>query len=460
MTETVKSAADQIAGWATRPPTLPDSARYIALRALIDTIGVSLGGSEEPAPRILASRVARQAAEGPATLMTRDGNTDAASAALVNGTAAHALDFDDVSAAYDGHPSCPVLPAAVAAAEATGASGEDLLVAYALGIEVASAVGAALGQWNYSQGFHTTSVVGTIGAAVAAGLLYELDEPSLRRALGIAASCASGLKKNFGTMAKPLHAGLAARAGVEAAELAAAGFSADEDVFSGEIGMLAVFGASDPLASFLPGEYSGQEWLVVAPGISLKKYPCCYMLARALDGALALKEEGVDADQVQSVEIVVQPGGLSALIHDRPKTGLEGKFSMPYSVAAALVDGEIKLATFTDDAVMRPGVRSLMERIEYREAPDPDGKGGGGFSVAEQGYTRVKISMRSGEERDTFVRIPRGAPGAPFTREEVDAKFLDAAGSALDQSSASALLGSLWRLSETGDVREVFRDVV
>ena len=459
MTETLKSAAAQIAEWGTSPPALPDSVRHVAHRALIDTVGVSLGGGEEPAPRMLASRTLRQAAEGPSTLMTGDGHIVPASAALVNGTAAHALDFDDVSGAYDGHPSCPVLPAAVAAAEARGASGEDLLVAYALGIETASAVGAALGRENYSRGFHTTSVVGVIGAAVSAGLIYELDEAALRRALGIAASCASGLKKNFGTMTKPLHAGLAARAGVEAAELAADGFTADEDVFSGKIGMLAVFGASERLADLLPEDGTGREWLVVSPGISLKKYPCCYMLARALDGVLALKEEGLNPEQVRGVEVVVQPGGVSAVIHDRPKTGLEGKFSVPYTVAAALVDGEIKLATFTDDAVMRPEVRSLMDRIEYREAPDPDGEEGKGFSVVERGYARVRIFTRSGEEREVFVRTPRGAPGEPFTREEVDAKFLDAAGSAMGRDGASALLDRLWRLSEIRDVTEVFRDV-
>jgi 2-methylcitrate dehydratase PrpD len=460
MTETLKSAAAQIAGWSTRPPALPDSVRHVALRALIDTVGVSLGGGEEPAPQMLASRTVRQAAEGPSTLMTRDGRTVPASAAFVNGTAAHALDFDDVSGAYDGHPSCPVLPAAVAAAEARGASGEDLLVAYALGIETASAVGAALGRENYSRGFHTTSVVGAIGAAVAAGLIYELGETALQRALGIAASYASGLKKNFGTMTKPLHSGLAARAGVEAAELAADGFTADEDVFSGKIGMLAVFGASERLADLLPDDGTGREWLVVAPGISLKKYPCCYMLARALDGVLALKEEGLNPEQVRGVEVVVQPGGVSAVIHDRPKTGLEGKFSVPYTVAAALVDGEIKLATFTEDAVMRPEVRSLMDRIEYREAPDPDDEGGKGFSVVERGYARVRIFTRSGEEREVFVRTPRGAPGEPFTREEVDAKFLDAAGSAIGRDGASALLDRLWRLSEIRDVTEVFRDIV
>jgi 2-methylcitrate dehydratase PrpD len=458
MTETVKSAAAQIAEWATKPPPLPDSVRHIAIRALIDTVGVSIGGGGEPAPQMLASRTVRQAAEGLSTLMTRDGRTVPAAAALVNGTAAHALDFDDVSGAYDGHPSCPVLPAAIAAAEARGASGEDLLVAYTLGIETASAVGASLGRWNYTRGFHTTSVVGVIGAAVAAGLLFELDEAALQRALGIAASYAGGLKKNFGTMTKPFHAGLAARAGVEAAELATEGFTADEDIFSGKIGMLAVFGASEPLATLLDND-PGREWLVEAPGIALKKYPCCYMLARALDGTLALKE-GLDTEQIRSVEVVVQPGGVSAVIHDRPKTGLEGKFSVPYSVAAALVDGEIKLATFTDEAVMRPEVRSLMDRIEYREASDPEDEGGNGFSVAERGYARVKFVTRSGEEQETFVRTPRGAPGEPFTREEVDAKFIDATGAVLGRDGASVLLDRLWHLSGIRDLREAFGEVV
>jgi 2-methylcitrate dehydratase PrpD len=289
--------------------------------------------------------------------------------------------------------------------------------------------------------------------------VYGLDQVSLRRAIGIAASYAGGLKKNFGTMTKPLHAGLAARAGVEAVELAAAGFTADEDVLSGPIGMLAAFGDSESRLP-LPRSTEPEEWLILRPGISIKKYPCCYMLAWALDAALDLKSTGLEPEEIENVEVTVQPGGLSALIHDRPRSGLEGKFSLPYAIAAALVDGEVKLVTFTDEAVNRPLVRSLMEKVRYEQAPDPEPEAAKGFSIVERGYARVRVLMRSGKQREKFVRTPRGAPSRPLTQHEINAKFLDTAGVALGREVALDLLNRLWSLNEVQDVGEVLRDVV
>lgn len=408
MSVTAESPVARIAVWSAERPPLPEPVYHVTQRALIDTLGVSLAGGLEPAPRALVSAALRYAAEGPSTLLTMERRCGPGHAAFVNGTAAHALDYDDVSAAYDGHPSVCVIPAALAAAEATGASGDTLLYASAFGLEVTTALGAALGQENYRRGFHTTSIVGGVGAAVAAGIVYGLDEVALRRAIGIAASYAGGLKKNFGTMTKPLHAGLAARAGVEAVELAAAGFTADEDVLSGPIGMLAAYGDPDARLS-LPRTTEPEEWLVLRPGISIKKYPCCYMLAWALDAALDLKSAGLGPEEIEDVEVTVQPGGLSALIHDRPRSGLEGKFSLPYAIAAALVDGEIRLATFTDEAVNRPLVRSVMEKVRYEQAPDPEPEAGKGFSIVERGYARVRVLLRSGEERRSSY-APRGEP--------------------------------------------------
>lgn len=459
MSATIESPVAQIAVWSVERPPLPEPVYHVTQRALIDTLGVSLAGGLESAPRALVSAALRYATDGPSTLLTMEKRCGPGHAALVNGTAAHAIDYDDVSGAYDGHPSACVFPAAFAAAEATAASGDTLLYAFAFGLEVTTALGGALGEENYRRGFHTTSIVGGVGAAVAAGVVYGLDQVSLRRAIGIAASYASGLKKNFGTMTKPLHAGLAARAGVEAVELAAAGFTADEDILSGPMGMLAAFGDSESRLP-LPRRTEPEEWLILRPGISIKKYPCCYMLAWALDASLDLKSTGLEPEEIENVEVTVQPGGLSALIHDRPRSGLEGKFSLPYAIAAALVDGEVKLATFTDEAVNRPLVHSVMEKVKYEQAPDPQLQAGKGFSIVERGYARVRVLMRSGQQRESFVRTPRGAPSRPLTQHEINAKFLDTAGVALGRDAAGDLLNRLWRLPEVGDVREVFRDAV
>lgn len=435
--------------WRLGHTPVPAPLRALALTGLIDTIGVGIAGGREPTATLIPCP---DQAEG-ARLLTGPRRADAAGAALVNGTAAHALDFDDVSGAYDGHPSAVLVTAALALAEQTHRSGQDLLDAYALGLEVASGLGATLGEWHYRRGFHATSVVGTVAAAVSCALLLRADSEQLARAVGIAASYSGGLRKNFGTMTKPYHVGLAARAGVEAARLAVAGFTADDAILEGDLGWLKVFGAAGNLVDSVA--FSGERWIAVERGIAFKRYPCCYMLARPLDAALELVDSGDAPEQIQGVHADIGAGGMTALIHDFAATGLQGKFSLRYAVCAALADRTIGLATFTDRQVSRPEIQALMQRFTFTEAPSSTGAYQG---AAASGSARITLTMRDGSRKSAVVTVPRGSPGAPLERSHIDAKFLDATAPAIGANSRT-LLDRLWAIEKLGDVATIWNGI-
>ncbi len=402
-----------------RPSGLPADVREQVRRALLDTVAVMLAGAAEPCARIVARYAAALQARPEATVVGSSLRTAAAEAALVNGTAAHALDYDDVNEAMMGHPSAPLVPAVLAVAERTDASGAEAVTAYAAGFEVQARVGRMLGPAHYARGWHPTATLGTLGAAVAAGRLLGLDERGMAMALGIATSLAAGCRQQFGTMTKPLHAGLAARNGVTAALLAAEGMMADASALEAPLGFARLYSEGADPERALRG--LGETWTVLDPGIGVKKYPCCDLTHCAVDAALQLRSaHGEAAASARSVEVLVPQGALAPLIHERPSTGLEAKFSMSYCVAAALVDGEVRLATFTDDAVGRQEVRALMERVRLREEARRAGAG-------SPFYAEVALDLGETEAR-AFVDVPRGDARRPLTWEELEGKFRDCAG--------------------------------
>ncbi len=402
-----------------RPRDVPEPVREQVRRAFLDTLAVALAGASEPCARITADYARKLAAVPEATLFGLGVRTAAAEAALVNGTAAHALDYDDVSEAMMGHPSAPLVPAIVASAERAGASGEEATLAYVAGFEVQARLGRMLGPSHYARGWHPTSTLGTLGAAAAASRIFGLDEHRTSMALGMACSLAAGCRQQFGSMTKPLHAGVAARNGVTAALLAADGLTADPTAIEAPLGFGRLYGG-DGLDVDRGLHGLGETWLILEPGIGVKKYPCCYATHCALDAALELR--GLHGERVaaaRAVEVVAPQGALAPLIHDRPATGLEGKFSMPYCVAAALTDGDVRLATFSDEAVMRPEVRRLMERVRVREEPRREG-------VRTPFYAELRLDLGDMQVR-AFVDTPRGDPRKPLTWGELVDKFRDCA---------------------------------
>ena len=402
--------------WEDCPAEAVDAAR----RAILDCLGVMLAGSIEPAARIVTG-IAR--AEGGAPLATVVGTslrTGAVWAALANGTAAHALDFDDTNFAMMGHPSAPVLSAALAAGELALCDGRALVHAFLLGFEVETAMAEVMNPPHYEKGFHATGTLGTMGAAAAAARLLGLDAEQTRTALAIAASQASGLKENFGTMTKPFHAGHAARSGVLSALLAREGFTASAQAIEGPQGYFAVLGAGKREEQAL--ESLGAPWKILETGVAVKPYPSCACTHSIIDSALELRRtHNFTPEQVAEVTVGVSAAVPRILIHGNPRSGLEAKFSAEFSAAAALCEGRVGIATFRDDKTDDPAITGLMKRV--RMVVDPAIPG----DLERHVWTRVTVRLLDGREVAIAPRPVPGHPGLPLSMDQLREKFRDCA---------------------------------
>ena len=424
----------------------PDAAVVQVRRAALDSLGVILAGASEPVATSVRA-VAR--AEGGAPLCTVIGTamrTSPTWAALANGAAGHAHDFDDTNFALMGHPSVPLLAAALAAAEAEPADGAAVVLAYLIGFEVSAALGVALNPDHYTRGWHATSSIGTLGCTAAAASILRLDPTQTRHALGVAASLASGLKENFGSMTKPFHAGHAARNGVFAAMVAREGLTASGSALDGRQGYAAAFGqmalAPDALDAL------GQRWQVLASGIAVKPYPSCALTHSAIDALLDLRaRHAVGAEQVAEVEIGVNTVVPDVLRHASPATGLERKFSMQFCAAAALATGRVDLGSFDDGPVADAGTRGLMDRVRMVVDPTlPDG-------LNEHAWTRVTVRLRDGRTLDSPPRGASGHPDQPLTDAQLRDKFLACAVPVLGADEADGVATQLTHLEDIPDVR-------
>jgi 2-methylcitrate dehydratase PrpD len=426
----------------------PEAAVEAARRAILDCLGVMLAGSIEPAARIL-QQVAQ--AEGGMPLCTVVGTgrrTGAVWAALCNGTAAHALDFDDTNFALMGHPSAPVLAAALAAGELALADGRALVHAFLLGFEVETTLAEVINPAHYEHGWHATCTLGTLGAAAAAARLLGLDAAQTRHALAVAASQSSGLKENFGTMTKPFHAGHAARSGVLSALMAREGWTASEHAIEGPQGFLAVLGAGkralEPLTTL------GAPWKILTTGVAVKPYPSCACTHSIIDSTLEIRRaQSIRPEEIEEVTIGVAAGVPRILIHARPRTGLEGKFSAQFSAAAALTDGRVGIATFQDERVQDPAMRRLMERV--RVAVDPEIP----TDLERHMWTRVTVRCTDGRTATVGPRPVPGHPENPLSIEALREKFRECAGLVLPADRADSVLQMVESLDACPDLRSL-----
>jgi len=431
----------------------PDAARAQVGRAAIDTIGVMLAGASEPVARITRA-VAR--VEGGVPLCTVVGTglrTSPTWAALCNGAAGHAHDFDDTNFALMGHPSVPLLATALACGEAETADGAAVVLAYLIGFEVSAALGLALNPGHYTRGWHATATLGTIGCAAAAARLRGLDAARTTHALGIAASLASGLKENFGSMTKPYHAGHAALNAVTATALAAAGMTASPTALDGSQGFAAAF-SGEKLSSGAFGEL-GREWQIVRSGIAVKPYPSCALTHSAIDALVALRtRHGLTAEQIDDVEVGVHHVVPEVLRHPAPTNALERKFSMPYCAAAALGRGAVGIDDFQDGPVRDPSVAALEKRVRMVVDPAlPD-------QLEQQAWSRVTIRLRDGRVLSEPPRGASGHPDTPLSDAQLRDKFLGCAAGVLERGEAEAVVGQLAQLDTIPDIRALTARVV
>jgi 2-methylcitrate dehydratase PrpD len=424
----------------------PDAALAQVRRAALDSLGVVLAGAPEPVAMSVRA-VAR--AEGGAPLCTVIGTslrTSPTWASLANGTAGHAHDFDDTSFALMGHPSVPLLAAALAAAEAEPADGAAVVLAYLVGFEVSAALGAALNPDHYTRGWHATASIGSIGCAAAASSVLRLDPVQTRHALGLAASLASGLKENFGSMTKPFHAGHAARNGVFAAMVAREGLTASDSALEGRQGYAAAFSQT----TLAPDAFDalGQRWQVLTSGIAIKPYPSCALTHSAIDALLALRaRHGLAADQVAEVSVGVNHVVPDVLRHASPTSGLERKFSMQFCAAAALATGRVDLGSFGDGPVTDTGTRELMGRVRMVVDPKlPDG-------LNEHAWTRVNLRLRDGRTLESAPRGASGHPDQPLTDAQLRDKFLACAIPLIGAGEAEGVAAQLTHLEDIPDIR-------
>lgn len=392
--------AVELARWAVDlKPTAQDLA--LADRALLDTLAVAVAARENPLAALVADlpEAARWAALG------------------------HVLDFDDLHMESTTHISVVCVPAALAV-------GGDAR-AYLAGAGVMARLGTALGWPHYSAGWHATCTAGAPAAAVAAAVGLGLDAEATARAIALAVPAAGGVQRAFGTQAKSLQVGFAADAGVRAARLAAAGASADPEALDAWLALVGGDAARVDLGgAAVPG------------GLAIKVHPCCYAMQRPI---AAVRETGLSAEEVTRVRVRTPAGTVQPLLHARPSTGLEGKFSLEYGIAAALLDGFPGFASFEDDAVRRPAATRLVEAVDV-ELTD-----GGDWLLA--GTCEIELDLRDGSTTRTALAVPPGAPGRPPTEPELAAKVRDCVGERADELLATSWADAAAVLRAQLDVR-------
>ena len=430
---------------------LPQEAIHWAKVGILDTVGVTLAGAEEEATRIVADVVLRGAPAGPALVFGRNQRVGALDAALVNGTASHALDFDDCNNTLGGHPSAPILPALFALAEETGASGREFITAYVAGFETECKFSLGVNFYQYTRGWHPTATIGIFGCAAACARLLGLPGDKVATALAIAASLASGIKSNFGTMVKPLHVGHCTRNGLFAALLARGDFTANASAFEHKQGYFNVFNGEGnyEAGKILPAW--GKPFDIVSPGIAIKQYPCCGSTHPALDAMLALKRaHRLKADDIARIDVWIHTRRLEHTNRPDPRTPLDAKFSVQYCVARAATDGRIMIDDFEVDAIQDAAVRRLLPKIHA--APYTTAQ----FPAENHFGAEVRVETKDGRTLSHKVDQPFGRTVEnPLPPERLKEKFENCAARALSRERIASVYSTIQGLEDLKDVREL-----
>jgi 2-methylcitrate dehydratase PrpD len=435
---------------------LPADAVHWAKVAILDTVGCTLAGSTEPCARIV-DRVTTGGASGGASLIFGTNRRAAPlDAALINGTASHALDYDDVSNTLGGHPSAPILPSLFALAETRDVDGRAFIAAFVAGFETETRIARGVNFHHYEKGWHPTATLGVFGATAACCHLLHLPAERTAVALGLAASFASGIKANFGTMTKPLHVGHSSRNGLLAALLAADGFTANPGAFEHKQGFLLVFnGAGNFDADAMLRDW-GSPWDIVQPGVGIKQYPCCGSTHPAVDAMLMLvRQHDLAPAQVERVDSWTHPRRLAHTNRPDPNSELDAKFSVQYCLARALSDRAVKLEHFIGDSFRDPAIRDLLPRIHA--APHPEMS----MDSSEHFGAEVRVTLTDGRVLAQKVRQAVGRGSAdPLPAELLEAKFLDCASLVLPADATEALLRVLRGLENVATIGDLTRAMV
>jgi 2-methylcitrate dehydratase PrpD len=441
----------QLASFAieSAPETIPPELRARAKLHLLDTLGCGIAATGLGAAGHATALAVAQGGRPEASILGEPDRVPAALAALANGTRCHGLDFDDTHEAGICHVSTVVAPAALAVGEASRRSGGEVLDAYVLGSEVALRIAIALVDGLYARGFHPTSVCGAFGAAAATSRLLGLEPSEAANALGIVGSFAAGLFEYLsdGSATKPLHAGWAAQAGIQAARLARAGATGPATVIEGRFGLAASHtGATIDAAALVEG--LGERWEVA--NVSIKPFPACHFAHSSTWAAAQLAEEhGLGPADIEEIVVRVPAEGEALVLSPlpdkhEPRTVYDAKFSLPFTVAHHLVHGHLGLSSFSEQSIRDPDVLALARRVRGEPLPDPPSRFAGG----------ARVSTISGGELDRLIEHAPGSPRNPLDEEWLLAKFRANAELALDADAAIRLADALRAIDQAPSLDE------
>ncbi len=422
---------------------LPGDAIFLARQCLLDWFGCAIAGAGEPLTRILRDEAIEAGGNAQASLIGDSRRVPARQAALVNGAASHALDYDDVHLGLTGHPTVPVAPAVLALGEKLGMSGADVVTAFIAGFEVECRIGGLVMPGHYTAGWHATGTLGTFGAAAACAHLLGLPLESWEAALGIAGAQAAGLKSMFGTMCKPLHAGKAAENGLLAATLAARGFTSNPAVLDVPQG----FTATQTSTPHPERALDGLGISLAINGVLFKYHAACYGTHESIEGVLRLREDhGLQASEIESIRLRVPPGHLAMCNIREPATALEGKFSLRFTAALAASGAETTEAAFTDTAVHRPDLIALRDRVDVVPADERRGAG-----------TDIAITMKDGRLLEEHVNLERPVSDLERQWQRLEVKFLGLAEPVIGRDRARRLRDAIASVDSSPAINDVIR---
>jgi 2-methylcitrate dehydratase PrpD len=457
----IKTVAHRIAEFVARttPDRLPANVCESAKLHILDGLATMLGGAKEESARQLCRHYAKLRGKPEASVLGTSQRLPAEQAALINGVQAHVLDYDDAQLTSQAsrpmgqqtHPTAPVLAAALGLAESRRIGGSALLTGYIVGVEVACRLGDGIAPSHYLDGFHPTGTLGVFGAASACAHLLELKPLQILHALGIAGTLSSGLRANRGTMAKGLNAGHAAGSGLLSAQLAANGFTASENIFDDPMGFFSAACGRRVERDLLR---FGKPFFLSTPGVAIKLYPCAGVLHPALDVVLALRQcHNLTESSIDQITVTLDPDATLPLVFDRPKTALETKFSLPFAMAAAMVDGGAGLTQFSTAALRNQKIQSLMRRVKLVRRAKANRRRRPGIE------TEVAITLRSGLIFRDHARIARGHPKLTPSRAQIEEKFRHCAKLLLTPRQCNRFLDTFWDIEHVDRISTWLRPI-
>jgi 2-methylcitrate dehydratase PrpD len=425
-----------------------------AKKCILDGVGVALAGSKHEAVNVIKNYVSEIGGKAQATTIGTDSiRASVVHAALINGVASHVLDFDDTQNILGGHPTAVILPVVLAVGEYKKASGKDLLTSFILGTEVSCKIARGVNPYHYQSGYHVTSTIGIFGAVASAGKLLDLSQEDFLSAFGIAGSMSSGLKENFGTMTKPLHVGLAASNGTMAALLAQKGYTASEKILEGELGFGKVLSKDCQFEKIV--ENLGAPWEIESPGITRKKYPSCARTHSAIDALLKILDHHPIRDEdLEEIECATDDKAFEILIHPRPKTPLEAKFSMPYCLSVAFLERDVFINHFTEEKLEDPRILRMMKKVRHISDKEIVARG-----FEHRWASRVKVKLKDGREWCEAVEKAKGDPQNPMSNEEMIGKFRHCAAGLLDDAKIDSLVNRLNQLEKEKEIARLIADL-